>query len=65
MYARGSESSPDSINKPYGAGNPCRADSPINPYGEGLRIYADDNGQGADLLQAVEGNDAVETVVIG
>ena len=40
----GSEYSADSINNPYGAGNPYRADSPNNPYGQGLSIYGDDDG---------------------
>ncbi len=44
-YGRyGSEYSSDSINNPYGAGNPYRSDSPNNPYGQGLSIYGDDDG---------------------
>jgi hypothetical protein len=39
----GSEYSTDSINNPYGAGNPYRYDSPTNPYGGGLSIYGDDD----------------------
>jgi len=41
-YGRyGSKYSPDSINNPYGAGNPYKFDSPYNPYGEGWKIYGD------------------------
>ncbi len=39
-YGRyGSPYSPDSINNPNGAGNPYRAESPHNRYGEGLGIF--------------------------
>ena len=33
----------DSINNPYGAGNPFKADSPTNPYGKGLSIFSGGN----------------------
>lgn len=42
-YGRyGSKSSPDSINNPNGPGAPGRLDSPNNPFGAGMSLYADD-----------------------
>lgn len=39
-YGRyGSQYSPDSINNPYGAGNPYSPNSPTNPYGTGMGVY--------------------------
>lgn len=35
----GSRFSPDSINNPFGAGNPFSPDSPRNPFGAGIPIF--------------------------